>query len=90
MRGRPRGGEDGRVEGYVFVQPIVVIEPIWVADKHKSRGIAPKLFGEAVTALRQGNARGFYCRAERDEVESYLRRLGMKYAGKAFLMELEG
>jgi GNAT superfamily N-acetyltransferase len=82
-------GEDGGIEGYVFVQPIIVIEPIWVAPKHRGRGVAPKLFGEAVGSLRQGEARGFYCRAEREEVESYLRRLGMKYAGKAFLMELK-
>ena len=83
-------GDTGAIEGYCFVQPIVVIEPIWVAEKHRRKGIAPRLFGEAVDALKQGNAKGFYCRAEREEVESYLRRLGLKYAGKAFVMEMEG
>jgi len=81
-------GDDGKVEGYVFVQPIVVIEPIWVAEKHRKHGIAPRLFSEAVRALREGQANGFYCRAERPEVESYLERLGMKPAGKAFVMEM--
>jgi GNAT superfamily N-acetyltransferase len=82
-------GEDGQVEGYCFIQPIVVIEPIWVAEKHRRRGIAPRLFGEAVDALKlEGSARGFYCRAERPEIESYLRRVGMKDAGKAFVLML--
>lgn len=82
-------GEDGKIEGYVFVQPIVVIEPIWVAEKHRRRGVAPRLFGEAVDALkRDGTARGFYCRAERDEIASYLKRVGMKAAGAAYVMEL--
>jgi GNAT superfamily N-acetyltransferase len=83
-------GEDGKVEGYVFIQPIVVIEPIWVAEKHRKRGIAPRLFGEAVEALKAGNARGFYCRAERPEIASYLKRVGMKEAGTAYVMELGG
>jgi GNAT superfamily N-acetyltransferase len=84
-------GEDGKVEGYVFIQPIVVIEPIWVAEKHRKRGVAPRLFGEAVEALkRDGTSRGFYCRAERPEIESYLKRVGMKEAGKAFALEFGG
>jgi GNAT superfamily N-acetyltransferase len=82
-------GETGKVEGYVFVQPIVAIEPIWVAEQHRKHGVAPRLFGEAVDSLRRdGTARGFYCRAERPEIESYLLRVGMKAAGSAFVMEL--
>ncbi len=84
-------GESGAIEGYVFVQPIVVIEPIWVAEKHRRRGVAPRLFGEAVDALkRDGTARGFYCRAERDEIADYLKRVGMKAAGTAYVMDLGG
>jgi GNAT superfamily N-acetyltransferase len=80
-------GEDGAIEGYCFVQPIVVVEPIWVAEKHRRRGVAPRLFGEAVEALQKGEARGFYCRAERTEIADYLKRVGMKPAGEAFVME---
>jgi len=83
-------GEEGRIEGYCFVQPIVVIEPIWVAEKHRGRGVAPRLFGEAVEALRRdGEARGFYARAERPEIADYLKRVGMKPAGTAFVMEFK-
>jgi predicted GNAT family acetyltransferase len=67
----------------------VVIEPIWVAELLRKRGIAPRLFGHAVDTLRrEGEARGFYCRAERPEIESYLKRVGMREAGKAYVMEL--
>lgn len=83
-------GEDGAIEGYCFVQPVIVVEPIWVAEKHRRRGIAPKLFGEAVDALfKDGEARGFYCRAERPEIADYLKRVGMKPAGEAFVMEFD-
>jgi len=81
-------GEDGSIEGYCFVQPVIVIEPIWVAEKHRRKGVAPRLFGEAVEALnRDGEARGFYCRAERPEIADYLKRVGMKEAGTAYVME---
>jgi GNAT superfamily N-acetyltransferase len=81
-------GDSGKIEGYVFVQPVIVVEPIWVAEKHRRKGIAPRLFGEAVQALRNdGEARGFYCRAERPEIASYLERVGMKKAGEAYVME---
>lgn len=82
-------GEDGTIEGYVFIQPIVVIEPIWVHEKHRRKGIAPRLFGEAVEALAKGEARGFYCRAERPEIADYLKRVGMKHAGEAYVMEMK-
>src|SRR5262245_36061388 len=84
-------GEDGAIEGYCFMQPVAVVEPIWVAEKHRRKGIAPRLFGQVVDTLKnEGSTRGFYCRAERPEIESYLRRLGMKEVGKAFVMEWGG
>jgi GNAT superfamily N-acetyltransferase len=86
-------GEDGRIDGYCFIQPICVIEPIWVAPEQRRRGVAPKLFGEAIDALKRdgdGSARAFYCRSVTPEVEDYLRRLGMQEAGKAFVMKLGG
>lgn len=81
--------DDGQIDGYVFVQPVIVVEPIWVAENKRGTGVAPRLFGEAVDALkREGEVAAFYCRAERPEIEGYLLRLGMKPAGKAFAMEL--
>lgn len=83
--------EDGKIDGYCFTQAIAVIEPIWVAPSQRGRTIAPQLFGRAVDNLkREGTARGFYCRAETAEVAGYLKRLGMKEAGQAFVMDLGG
>lgn len=83
-------GDDGHIDGYVFAQPIIVVEPIWVAEHKRGTGVAPRLFGEAIEALqREGTTPAFYCRAERPEIEGYLKRLGMKAAGTAFVMELK-
>lgn len=84
-------GEDGKIDGYCFVQGIIVIEPIWVAPNLRGRTIAPQLFGKAVDLLkREGETRGFYCRSKTDEVASYLKRLGMREAGQVFEMDLTG
>jgi GNAT superfamily N-acetyltransferase len=81
--------DDGRIEGYVFTQIMVVVEPIWVAPKFQKRGVGPRLFGKAVEALKkEGSAQAFYCRAKTAEVEDYLTRLGMKEDGKSFVMLL--
>ena len=83
--------EDGKIDGYCFTQIMAVVEPIWVAPGMRRRGIAPRLFGEAVDSLkRDGSAQAFYCRAHTPEVESYLRRVGMREDGKSFVMMLRG
>ena len=76
---------DGSIGGYCFLQTIAVIEPVWVHPKHRGRGVSRKLFNQAVLGLGEGESKGFYCHASSPEVEDYLKRLGMKESGKAFL-----
>lgn len=84
-------GDDGKIDGYCFIQGIIVIEPIWVAPEKRGHTIAPRLFGRCVDLLkREGTANGFYCRAKTDEVAGYLKRLGMREAGQVFEMDLTG
>lgn len=82
--------ENGKIDGYCMAQPVVVVEPIWVAERLRRRGVAARLFGETVQMLREAGTPAFYCRAETEEVESYLKRLGMKPAGRAYVMKLGG
>lgn len=75
--------DDGKIKGYVFAQPILCVEPIWVAEDERSNGLAVKLFGTMTKTLAsEGSASGFMCHADRDEVASYLERLGMKDEGR--------
>lgn len=83
-------GADGKIDGYCMTQAIVVVEPIWVAEHMRRRGVAARLFGAVVESLKKVGLPAFYCRAETDEVEGYLKRVGMKPAGKAFVLRLGG
>lgn len=83
---------DGAIEGYIFIQVLVTVEPIWVDTKHRGNGLALKLFGYAADALlKEGNTRYFITHADTDQVASYLNRLGLEeLQWKTFKMDLKG
>ena len=83
--------DTGTIDGYCFIQTIVVVEPIWVAPSQRGKMIAPRLFNQAVEALAadgNGTARHFVVHAVNPEIENYMRRLGAKDAGRTFVMEV--
>lgn len=81
--------EGGEIDGYVFIQTVCVIEPIWVADNKRGTGVGPRLFGEAITALRtEGQAKHYICHALAPDIEGYLKRLGLKDVGRTFIGEV--
>lgn len=82
--------EDGSIGGFCFAQVIPVVEPIWVHPKHRGRFVAPKLFGAAVGALQQGDAKAIYAHSGDPDVIGYLTRLNWKPFGNAFSLDLSG
>ena len=81
--------DDGHIDGYCFIQTVVVVEPIWVAENKRGTGVGPRLFGEAITALKaQGSAKHYICHALSKDVEGYLKRLGLKEVGTTFVGEV--
>lgn len=82
--------EGGKIDGYIFIQLLVTVEPIWVAEEQRGTGLALKLFGEAADALlKEGNTRYFITHSDTPQVEDYLRRLGLEeIPWKTFKMQL--
>jgi hypothetical protein len=81
-------GRDGKIEGYVFTQLIVTVEPIWVDEAARGSRLAFELFGYAIESLVQaGTVRYFITHSASDTIEDYLKRMGMTETGwKTFKM----
>lgn len=82
--------EQGQIGGYCFIQTVVVIEPLWVKPDLRRKGVAPKLYDQAIRALGEGTVGAWISHATSPEVEGYLRRLGMKEIGRTFQGEVGG
>lgn len=82
--------DEGKITGYIFIQTMVTIEPIWVDEKSRGTNLALKLFGHAACALAEsGTARYFVTHADRPEIADYLRRMGLEELNwKTFKMDL--
>ncbi len=85
-------GTDGKIEGYVFTQLIVTVEPIWVTPERRGSNLMYKLFGYAAESLAQtGFVRYFITHPTTDKIEDYAKRLGMEDTGwKTFKMTVGG
>ena len=81
---------EGKINGYIFSQIMVTVEPIWVAEEQRGSGLALKLFGYAAESLLEaGHVRYFVTHSDSEKVESYLKRLGLEeLPWKTFKMEL--
>lgn len=82
--------DDGKIVGYVFIQTLVTIEPIWIDPEERSSSLALKLFGHAASELeRSGSARYFITHADTPKISEYLTRIGMeKLNWETFKMDL--
>jgi len=84
-------GTDGVINGYVFSQAMITVEPIWVDETQRGSGLALKLFSHAAQSLAaSGRVRYFVTHSDSDKVTDYLKRLGMEELNwKTFKMELK-
>jgi hypothetical protein len=80
---------DNSIKGYIFIQTIFTVEPIWVADEVKGSLTAVRLFEAACQFLKSKNQTQVFTHSSSPEISNYLTRLGLKPTGyEAFTGEL--
>lgn len=76
--------EDGEIVGACIVQEQVHVEPIWVRPDCRKSTVGYRLFMKACEAA---GTNPIYVSTNQEKVKDYLRRLGYRSLGEAFVRE---
>ena len=66
------------IKGYWAAQSVVHVEPVWLHEDLRSGRDGLKMYAALLAGLHQAGVKGFYAFADRDEIATYIERLGLK------------
>ena len=74
-------GDNGELSGLVIAQLLVTIEPVWVDERHRGRGLAPRMWKKLEQTLKALGITGVISHCGAPGTADYLKRLGYRATG---------
>ncbi len=70
--------DNKKIRAYWMAQLVVHTEPVWIDPELRSGFTGVKMYAALLAALQGLGIKEFYSFADRDEIDNYLQRLGLK------------
>jgi len=74
----------GQIIGFLVIQEVVHLEPIWIAPSWRKKSVAARLWTAAVKYLGKKKIDVFYLGSKDWRIRDYVKRFGVKPFGEMF------